>query len=66
MKTIVVKTTRKVICEVRYSESTLNFDQIKAFVKEQNLVPDYDEIHIDEENFVILFIKYTHNFTVEV
>ena len=66
MKKIVVTTTKKVVCEIRYAESTLCPDQIKEFVKKQNLIPEYDEIHTDMVNSVILFIKYTHNFTVKV
>lgn len=66
MKKIVVTTTKKVVCEIRYSESTLCPDKIKEFVKEQNLIPEYDEIHTDMVNSVILFIKYTHTFTVKL
>ena len=66
MRKINVKTTKSVVCEINYSESTLDFEQIKNFVKEQGLVPDYDEIHTDVTEFVIRFIKYTHNFIVEV
>lgn len=65
MKKINVKTTKKVVCEITYSESTLSSDQIKKFVKEQNLVPEYDEIHTDTAESIMRFIKYTHNFIVE-
>ena len=64
MRKIDVKTTKKVVCEINYSESTLDAEKIKNFVKEQGLVPDYDEIHTDVAESVIRFIKYTHNFTV--
>ena len=65
MRKINVKTTKNVVCEINYSESTLDSEQIKNFVKEQGLVPDYDEIHTDVTESVIRFIKYTHNFTVK-
>lgn len=66
MRKINVKTTKSVVCEINYSESTLDSEQIKKFVKEQGLVPDYDEIHTNITESVIRFIKYTHNFIVEV
>lgn len=66
MRKINVKTTKNVVCKINYSESTLNSEQIKNFVKEQGLIPDYDEIHTDVAESVIRFIKYTHNFIVEV
>lgn len=66
MRKITIKTTKNVVCEINYSESTLKPEQIKNFVKEQGLVPDYDEIHTDVAESVIRFIKHTHNFTVTV
>ena len=66
MRKINVKTIKNVVCEINYSESTLDSEQIKKFVKEHGLVPDYDEIHTDITESVIRFIKYIHNFTVKV
>ena len=64
MRKIVVKTEKEVVCEIHYSESTLRSEQVIDFVKEQNLVPEYDEIHTNIVTSVIQFIKYTHNFEI--
>lgn len=64
MRKIAVKTEKTVVCEINYSESTLRSEQVIDFVKEQNLVPEYDEIHTNIVTSVIQFIKYTHNFEV--
>ena len=66
MRKITVKTEKTVVCEINYSESTLHSEQVIDLVKEQNLVPEYDEIRTNMVSSVIKFIKYTHKFTVEV
>lgn len=66
MRKITVTTTKEVVCKINHKESTLSSEQVKNFVKEQGLVPDYDEIHMDVAESVVKFIKYTHNFAVEL
>lgn len=66
MRKITVKTKKEVVCEINYSESILRPEQVIDFVKEQNLVPEYDEIHTNIVTSVIQFLKYTHNFTVTI
>lgn len=66
MRKITVKTEKTVVCEINYSESSLRSEQVIEFVKKQDLVPEYDEIHTNIVTSVIQFLKYTHNFAVKV
>lgn len=66
MRKITVTTTKEVVCEINYSESTLRSEQVIDFVKKHNLAPEYDEIRTYMVTSVIQFLKYTHNFEVVV
>lgn len=66
MRKIIVTTTKEVVCEINYSESTLRSEQVIDFVKKHNLVPEYDEIRTSMVNSVIQFLKHTHHFETVV
>lgn len=64
MKKIKVTTVKEVIAEVCYCESALSDREIIDVIKNNCMVPEYDEIKVHVPDKVIQFIKHRHVFTV--
>jgi hypothetical protein len=66
MKKIKVTTRKELICEVDYSESTLNPDKVIESLKRENMIPEYNESYINLKSGRIQLFKYVHTFAVEI
>ena len=64
MKKIKVTTVKEVIAEVSYCESALSDREVIDTIKNNCMVPDYDEVKVHTHDKVILFIRHKHVFTV--